>query len=219
MAFARDRRASRGIIGARLESVPMMMPSNVFLALMPPPQVCEEVEKATRELGIRMPHGGRPVPRQKYHLTLRYFGSADASVSAEIATAIQQAVASVRVAPFVLNLNVSNSVRTNRKIRWWLSPRDTPAGLTLLYDRVQAALSTAKVPTERSKFVPHVTVLKEARVSLPTTPIKSIEWAVSDFVLLRSFLAGERDGYEEIDRWPLIAPLPPKPDSRQMSLI
>ena len=200
----------------------MMMPSNLFLALVPPTQVCDEIEKISRELGIRMPHGGRMVARNKYHLTLRFCGSSDALQSAEIATAVRQAVQSVRVAPFSITLNVANSFKTNRKYPWWLGPRETPAGLTLLQERVQSALTTAKVPLERYKFVPHVTVVQDARISLPTTPIKPIEWTATEFVLLRSFLAGQRDGYEEIDRWKLVEPPPPAPpdlDGKQLSLI
>ena len=55
---------------------------------------------------------------------------------------------------------------------------------------------------DRPVYVPHVTLLRNARceeVEMP--PLKALEWAADAFVLVRSVTRDEGAAYEVIGRW------------------
>ena len=64
----------------------------------------------------------------------------------------------------------------------------------------------ARVSLERLRFVPHLTIARNAKIVLPPTPIEPIEWAVDEFVLIRSRLDLQPVRYDVIGRWPLQGP-------------
>ncbi|MGV2481500.1 UNVERIFIED_CONTAM: RNA 2',3'-cyclic phosphodiesterase, partial [Salmonella enterica subsp. enterica serovar Weltevreden] len=76
----------------------------------------------------------------------------------------------------------------NKQVPWWLGPREAPAELGLLHERLHETMTAARVIPERMRFVPHLTILRDARAPLPTTTIRPIEWRVEEFVLVRSRL-------------------------------
>lgn len=178
----------------------MLKLNRLFFALWPGEAQRRACDEVARELRLKMQPGGYLSSPERYHITLLFLGD---TVSRESEEAALKAAARVRSAPFVLNLELASSFRANKKIPWWLGPREIPPGLTRLYDRVNEAMLSARVLPERMKFVPHLTILRDAHLPLPVTPIRPIAWNVDEFVLLRSRLDQKPMSYEILGRWKL----------------
>jgi len=189
----------------------MLKLNRLFFALWPSDAVRQACDAAARELRLKMQPAGYLSNAERYHITLLFLGD---TVSEEAEAAAGEAAGRLSAAPFTLTLDTAGSFR-NKRVPWWLGPRETPAGLTQLYERLNDAMLAARVLPERMKFAPHLTVLRDAHQALPVTPIRPIAWPVEDFVLLRSRLDLKPMQYEILGRWPLngtaIAAPPPKP--------
>lgn len=176
--------------------------NRLFFALWPDDDVRNACTQAARDLKIRMQPTGYLSAAQRYHMTLLFLGD---HVAADKEAAARQAAAAVRAAPFELKLDHAGSFRNNRQIPWWLGAREPPPGLQSLYERLRESMTRAGVTPERMRFVPHLTVLRDPRMTLPVTAIRPVIWPVTEFVLIRSHVDRSPVEYELLDRWPLDA--------------
>lgn len=194
-----------------------MQLNRLFFALWPNDAVRAACHEAARRLRVQLQPGGHASAPERYHLTLLFLG--DQVLPRHEAAALQAARA-VKAPPFGLPLDQAGSFRNARAVPWWLGARRTPAGLSLLHERLRDALLRADVPVERMRFTPHLTIWRADRALAPT-PIPAIEWPVDEFVLIRSRLDRQPVTYEILGRWPLDgaadAP-PPPPSSSQLDL-
>lgn len=177
----------------------MLKLNRLFFALWPGEEVRQAISAAARELRVKMQPAGYLSNPERYHMTLLFLGD---TVSEEAEAAACQAADRFSAAPFTLTLDVAGSFR-NKQIPWWLGPREAPPELGRLYERLNETMLAARVLPERMKFVPHLTVLRDARSPLPATAIKPVSWRVEDFVLVRSRLDLKPVRYEIVGRWPL----------------
>lgn len=191
----------------------MREPNRLFFALWPDDAVRVAAHSATKALKLKMQPGGYLSALERYHITLLFLGD---FVSAENQASALQAAGGVRGTPFTLTLDQAGSFK-NSKIPWWLGPRQAPDALPRLHRELHEQMMAAQVVPERMKFVPHLTVLRDAGLSLPKTEITPIHWEINEFVLVRSRLDLKPVQYELLGRWPLVEgeSLPPK---AQMSL-
>lgn len=191
----------------------MLEPNRLFFALWPDDAVRVAAHSATKALKLRMQPGGYLSALERYHITLLFLGD---FVSVENQAAAVQAAGKLRAAPFTLTLDQAGSFR-NPKIPWWLGPRQAPDALARLYRNLHDQMLEAQVLPDRMKFVPHLTVLRDAGIALPKTEIAPIHWEIKEFVLVRSRLDLKPVQYELLGRWSLVEEdrPPPKP---QMSL-
>jgi 2'-5' RNA ligase len=192
--------------------------NRLFFALWPNEAVRAASAAAARDLKIRMQPAGHLSAAERYHITLLFLGD---YVPVATEAAAREAAAKVSAAPFELTLDHAGSFRNNRQIPWWLGTREPPAALRALYEHLRDTLNHAGVASERMRFVPHLTVLRDAKVPLPVTSIKPIAWSVDEFVLVRSRLDLKPVRYELLGRWPLSAASTPQsspPQTPQMSL-
>jgi 2'-5' RNA ligase len=179
----------------------MLKLNRLFFALWPDDAVRRACAEAARELRLKMQPSGYMSNPERYHITLLFLGD---TVPPEQEQAAIEAAAAVRAAPFQLNLDSAGSFR-NRQVPWWLAPRESPRALAELYESLHEAMMAARVVPDRMKFVPHLTVLRDAHKALPSTAIKPVEWPVRDFVLVRSRLDLQPVRYEIVESWPLKA--------------
>lgn len=177
----------------------MLEPNRLFFALWPDEETRAAVHRVARALKVKMQPGGHLSSPERYHITLLFLGD---FVSEDNQAAAMDAAGRVRCAPFTLRLDRAGSFR-NQKIPWWLGASETPAGVTDLYQILHDRLLAARVLPERMKFVPHLTILRDARTALPKTSIGPIDWTVNEFVLVRSRLDLKPVRYELLGRWPL----------------
>lgn len=152
--------------------------STLFFALWPPPATRKSLMAIAQTLQAAC--GGRSPDRGNLHLTLAYLG--------RIADDRQQALcdlgSGIRVAPFVLSLEPIGWWRRQRLV--WIGTTQVPSGLALLAAALGRQLRASGFRTESRAFVPHVTLLRDARREPPATNPWSLSWPVRRFVLARS---------------------------------
>ncbi len=182
--------------------------NRLFFALWPTEAVRAQTQRAAADLKIRMQPTGRPVPIERYHVTLLFLGD---QVAPEQQAAALRAADQLRAAPFKWTLEQANSFQTPNGYPWWLGPRETPPALRALYDTLRKAVAQSGVEIPRSRLTPHLTIRYEPRLALPPTAIQPIAWNVDEFVLIRSPLDGRSAEYELLGRWPLNAAPEPEP--------
>ncbi|MFA5941497.1 MAG: RNA 2',3'-cyclic phosphodiesterase [Sinimarinibacterium sp.] len=175
-----------------------MQTNRLFLALVPDDGVRQACNSAARNLVIRLaPPQKRVVQPENYHITLEFLGD---TVTAEQEAEVRRAAGRVCGSPFSLKLDVASAFAAANV--WWIGPRETPAELTTFRAELHKQVSGIGLHLERSRFTPHLTVLKTAAKLAPLS-IAPIEWRVSGFALMRSTLSGEGSTYEILQRWPL----------------
>ncbi|MFT4047117.1 MAG: RNA 2',3'-cyclic phosphodiesterase [Solimonas sp.] len=177
-----------------------MEPNRLFFALWPGEAVRAACHAAARQLNLRLPSGGYLGAPERYHITLLFLGD---HVPKPQEAAALRAAALVRAAPFTLTLDYASSFR-NREIPWWLGARAEPQALSDFYGRLRDAVVQAGVSLERMRFVPHLTIVRNAKIALPPTPVEPIRWDVAEFALIRSRLDHKPVSYEVLGRWPLL---------------
>jgi 2'-5' RNA ligase len=84
----------------------------------------------------------------------------------------------------------------------WAGPRETPAPLQALFDRLSKELYREEFILERRPFAAHVTLIRKARAAtLP--PLPALDWSVREFLLVRSALSSKGSSYETLERFAL----------------
>jgi 2'-5' RNA ligase len=125
----------------------------------------EEVKQGVADLGGSLP-GGRWVPREQLHLTLRFIGEVDD----ESFSAIRGALAEVRGAPFSMALRGIGHFPPGRHPRVLWVGLEGYEPLIELQQRVESALVTAGIVPEERRFSPHITIAR-----LKETPAAAVE--------------------------------------------
>lgn len=161
----------------------------LFFAIWPPADAARALAEWAEE--VRGLSGGRGTAEGNIHLTLSFLGQAEAAKA--IAAAGRVTGASHR-------LPIEQARHVNHMV--WVAPRETPAALATLHRALAIELYREEFILERRPFAAHVTLIRKARGAvLPALP--SIEWPVSEFVLVRSSLSRRGPAYEVIERFRL----------------
>lgn len=175
----------------------------LFFALSPDAKVGAAIADAVERLCDPLMSGGRRVCRHRYHLTLQFLGEFHEFPEA-LAHAALAAGSCVDAPAFSLMLDRAASF-DNRARVWWLGPASVPPELVALTQHLGDALQQRGVPRPTQVFIPHVTILRNARrAQLEPVPIAPIPWPVRSFALVHS-----RDGvqgYEMLQEWSLPEP-------------
>lgn len=171
----------------------------LFFALWPESAVRDAIAHAASQLVAMQAPDGRPQAAERYHLTLQFLGDVRTS-PVDMHQAALAAGGDVRARAFDLSLDRAGSFAGSRV--WWLGPQDPPAGLSVLREQLGQALSARGVPIEAGDFTAHVTVHRNVRRLLPSTPIPPIAWPVRGYTLVESF-PGRPDAYRSVANWAL----------------
>lgn len=169
--------------------------ARVFFALWPDDAVRGALADAAARAHAEC--GGKLTPAPKIHLTLFFVGDlARSRVAALSACANTVAAASFELEPAELGY-----WRHNRIV--WAGMRETPAALRALVADLTAALAREGCRADDRPYVPHVTLIRNARRPPQSKALQSPSWRADAFVLAES--AGGR--YDVLERWPLARPL------------
>jgi 2'-5' RNA ligase len=167
--------------------------ARLFFAIWPGDEAARTL--ADVSLALAGLSGGKPVPREKIHLTLAFLGSLSPGEIGE-ATRIAAAVRSPR---FGFTLDHVGSFRRARVA--WAGPPETPAALASLQSNLADALRGAGFRLDERPFAPHVTLARKIERAVPRAPMPPAEWRVDELTLARSETGTGR--YSIADRWPL----------------
>ena len=170
--------------------------ARLFFALWPDAAVRDQLYRAART--VHRSTGGRLMRRANLHQTLVFIGT----VSDEQVAYVEAAGAGIHVSPFKLEFGTTGYWRHNRIV--WAAPATTPQPLTALVGALEAGLTGAGIEFDRRPYSPHVTLVREARVSAPL-PELAFDWHVHDFALVQSGRDAGGVVYQVIARWPLAA--------------
>ena len=172
----------------------------IFFALWPDSSLRERIAATVVQLEHGNPSGGRRLNADRYHLTLQFLGDYRPLRQSVLDAAIT-AAEGVHSPAFELALDCAGSFPGARV--GWLAPRTMPAALQSLWDSLAVALARTRVQVKSPPaFSPHLTVLRDVRKPLPSTPIEPLHWPVREFVLIDS-VSGAHPGYRLLGRWPL----------------
>ena len=166
--------------------------TRIFFALWPP-------EKAAAALAawaaqVQTQTGGRCTPVERIHLTLAFLGDADAGKAIEAAK-------TVSAPAHALPIEEGRYWKQNAIV--WAGPRQTPAPLAQLVERLQLELSRREFVMERRPFAAHVTLIRKASRPSALPPLPAAEWPVREFVLVQSRISGQGPTYTPIERFTL----------------
>ncbi len=147
----------------------------MFFALWPDDEVRAGLGRWTLEAHAMA--GGRVTQVRNLHLTLAFIGETDVRRIPELAAA----AAGIRLTPCELLIDQCRFWKHNH-IVW--AGGEAPQVLNEGVAQLRAALQSSGIRFDGKAFVPHVTLLREAR-AVPQLPQPvPLRWGIRDFVLL-----------------------------------
>jgi 2'-5' RNA ligase len=173
---------------------------HLFFALWPDASVRSRIAAAAADLRQGSERRGRWIDPSRYHLTVCFLGM-HATLAEPLVQGACAAAARICASAFDLTLDVAGSFGNARTC--WLGCREVPAPLPALHHELSAALREhGVIPAGDTRFVPHVTVLRDADRALPARLPSPITWRVGEFVLIGSRIAPPAP-YRLLARWAL----------------
>ncbi|MEU7001021.1 RNA 2',3'-cyclic phosphodiesterase [Nonomuraea sp. NPDC046570] len=177
----------------------------LFAALMPPPEVLDEVERAIAPYRAVVP-GLRWPDRATWHVTLAFFGEVPDRVLPELEVRLARAAARHEVKGLALQgVGAFPSVPRGRV--FWVGVSGDP--LTRLADSVRAGARRAGVEyTDAKRFHAHLTLARSRQESdlrplaEPLADFSGSPWRAEAVHLVRSHL-GPPVRYESLAHWAL----------------
>jgi 2'-5' RNA ligase len=160
----------------------------LFFAAWPPEQTAAALARWAGPLE------GRPTPAEKIHLTLAFLGDAQPERAVAAARRVQGRA-------HALPIEVAEYWRHNQIV--WAGPRETPAALAALVERLHFELYRAEFILERRPFAAHVTLVRKASRPKALAPLPAVEWPVDEMVLVGSSVSSKGSTYAIVERFPL----------------
>lgn len=169
--------------------------ARLFFAVWPSP----EIQRALGQWGevLQRNCGGRAVPARNIHLTLVFLGD----VARGRTETLETLAATVAGAPFGLTVDHVAFWRHNHIA--WAGVLECPAALTRLVGQLEQLLSEAGFQIDRRPYVPHITLVRNARRAPAQRSSRPIQWPVERFALMESVPRDRGRAYEVIREWPL----------------
>lgn len=137
-------------------------------------------------------HGGRPVPEDQLHITLKFIGEVDTAALHDIRDALH----SVRHDRFSIRLQGVGHFppRGMPKVIW--AGLEQSGGTVALRNKIEKSLFAIGIERERRKFSPHLTLCrlkntplkKVTRFLAEHAPLETPEFEIADFTLYSSIL-------------------------------
>ena len=165
----------------------------LFFALWPDAAAAEMLERLAVDVVVVA--GGKPMPREKIHLTLAFLGEVDD----DGLRGAQDAAAALDSKPFPARLDCVGSFRRAR-VSWAGMLQPEPA-LIGLQAALESGLRERGFALEERPFTPHVTLARKAERALPRATIAPIGWQANELTLVRS--GAGAGGYSVLKAWRL----------------
>ena len=165
----------------------------LFFALWPRPEQQKAWAAMASEL---LPTGvGRLVSAANLHMTLLYVGA----VADDRRKALEVMAAEISFAPFVLRLDELGCWRKPR-VLWW-GPTQTPGALFELVQSLQAGAGRCGIEVEARPYKAHMTLARKVVHAPEQVVVRSYDWAVDHFALMRSVSSPAGVRYEPLQQW------------------
>ena len=169
-------------------------PLRLFFALWPDDATRAALADWSRR--IHRVTGGRPTRAETIHQTLAFLGDCDPTRLADI----EAAAGRVHARRHELLLDRAGLWNHNRIA--WAGTSAVPPEIEALVAELRAALAEVRFTPEQRPFVPHITLVRNARPGGVLPALEPIRWPVASFVLVRSVLRPDGSDYAIQGRWP-----------------
>lgn len=170
--------------------------ANTFFALVPPDAVRERIAELQRQLIPHLPASVRPVPPANFHLTLAFLGAVPAASLPALRSVAD------RLVPPDADLVLDHLGAFPRARVGWLGASAVDERLVRFQARLAASLDDAGFAPERRAWVPHLTLFRRLRGTLPMQEDLAYPWRVRTFVLLRTVQGRDGVRYRVEEHWP-----------------
>jgi 2'-5' RNA ligase len=181
---------------------PVCPTDRLFVAAIPDADTASRINRfAWRQ---RQWHGlkGRPMDAHLLHVTLWLVGDDVRAPPPRLVEELVRRLASIEMPPFRVSFDRLMSFRNGALV---LCGGDGVAGLEMLHEHLKAAMvvdGTRRTPA----FTPHMTLLRDRRHVLADEVEPTVDWTVSELVLVHSLLG--RTTQRHVARLPLASPPP-----------
>lgn len=179
-----------------LASTPAIKNSKrLFFALWPDDVVVKKIKQHV--LKYVMDCQGKIVKQHNWHITLAYFGSADADTQ----SCLEAHAEKITAQPFELNLTKCGFWQRPKVA--WLAPADIPDALQQLVHELQHEITACGFTIEERDYSPHLTLVKKAKSTPALEKVSPIKMKVSSFCLVESNTSPDGAEYKVIKQWEL----------------
>lgn len=117
---------------------------------------------------------------ENLHITIAFLGA----IECDRIDSLVSAAAAARSRRFDLVLDQPGYWKHNKIA--WLGAGEVPADLQAMVDELRGALSAGGFQFDPKPFVPHITLLRNARAPKELPALDPVRWTVNGFVLLSS---------------------------------
>jgi 2'-5' RNA ligase len=175
----------------------------LFVALVPPPAVREEVARAVARLPSAIRAELKRIAPERYHLTLAFLGD----VPEEHTAPLVNCLSSAALDSPPLKLHVAGSGHFDERVLWLGLHGDTKP-MRALAASVTEAVTSSGLALAQKPYRPHLTVARprnDGSVVEAADAMASYDgpsWVARDLFLMRSRL-GVHPTYEPQKSWPL----------------
>ncbi|MGH6631463.1 MAG: RNA 2',3'-cyclic phosphodiesterase, partial [Burkholderiales bacterium] len=152
--------------------------ARIFFAAWPAPGIQRALSALAQDLKVGC--GGRAPPARNIHLTLVFLGN----VERDRLPHLQTLAAGITSPRFELSVDRVEYWRRNRIV--WAGVTRCPEALLALVERLEQALSPAGFHFDERPYVPHITLLRDARRVPPEAAVPAVAWPVARFALVES---------------------------------
>jgi RNA 2',3'-cyclic 3'-phosphodiesterase len=166
----------------------------LFLAIVPPPDVAQQIADLARRLRVGHDLTGKPLDAEHFHVTLCHVGDGIGLPPEVVATTMERA-AGVAMPSFKVAFDRVMSFNNGAFV---LRGDDSVIGLEVLQQRLSDALDSR--PGLARRYTPHLTLLRDSHI-VPEHDIEPIEWTVKDVVFVHSLLG--KTTHRHLARLPL----------------
>ena len=171
--------------------------ARLFFALWPDAGTQRALGALAQDLKLEC--GGRAVAARNIHLTLVFLGDVERARMPRL----DALAAGIRAARFELAVDYIEYWRHNRIV--WAGARHCPEALQELVALLGQGLAAEGFRPDERPYVPHITLLRNARRQAVMAVAPSITWPVARFALVESAPRERGRVYEVVREWPLTA--------------
>lgn len=164
----------------------------LFFALWPQAKTAHALSQWAQ--AVHKDTGGSLTAEEKIHLTLAFLGDADPDRAHDAAQRVQGR-------RHALPVEQARYWKHNKIV--WAGPSALPSALNSLVTQLHGALREDGFVLEKRPFAAHITLIRKARSPRSLPPLPSVEWPVSEFVLVRSRTSPRGSTYEPFERFAL----------------
>lgn len=169
--------------------------ARLFFAAWPAPEIQQALGNLAHDLQPGC--GGRAVPTCNIHLTLAFLGD----VARGRLARIESLAAAVAAPRFELTIDRVQYWRHNRIL--WAGAAQCPPATLALVGQLEAGLAAEGFRVERRPYVPHITLLRDARTAPRAATVPPVAWPIPRFALVESAPRDRGRIYEVLQEWPL----------------